>query len=123
MELIEHRRKFLVADNCYRVSIDGHKEYLWVEVHTGSEGYDEKVFIPRLISAERFLSGRGKFLVIVPFKRDVTTVKHVIHRYNLLAEEDETKPVLDLQLSEVISYQGISSFREKIGIYSHKKRV
>jgi len=108
-----------VADNCYRVTSNGKQNYLWVEIHTGSEGYDERYFIPRLLSAERHLKGKGRYVVIVPFKRDLALAKRSIRKYNLVATENETKPSLDLQLSEIISYQQIDSFREKLGFYKH----
>jgi len=112
-----------VADNCLRFRVDGHWEYFWFEVHTGSEKYDESVFIPRLLTAEQALHDRGKYVVIVPFKRDLDAAFRAIKKYNLLAEIDEAKPILNLKVSEIITYQSIDHFREKLGFYNHKLRV
>lgn len=112
-----------IADNCYVINKNGHKEHLWVEIHTGSEGYDEKIFIPRLLSAERELRGKGRYLVIVPFKRDLATAQRAIKKYNLQAESDGKKPSLELSLSEIVCYHELPSFREKLGFYRHATRV
>lgn len=118
-----HGRKNYVADACYRLHLNGKSEYLWFEFHTGSEDYYEKDFIERLLSAEQFLKGKGRYVVIVPFKRDREKAKRYIRKYNLLAQEDDSKPLLDLQLCEIITFQHIPLFREKLGFYIHKKRV
>ncbi|MBD3189823.1 MAG: hypothetical protein GF308_04230, partial [Candidatus Heimdallarchaeota archaeon] len=54
-----------VADQSYRIEIDGKKSYWWVEIHTGSEGYGWEKFLKRIVTAEERLKDRGKFLVIV----------------------------------------------------------
>jgi len=112
-----------VADNCLRILVDGSWETFWFEVHTGSEGYDETTFLPRLLSAERHLKGKGRFVVIVPFKRDFQKAQRAIRSYNRLAYTAESKPSLDLEVSEIITYHGIDDFREKLGYYKHYTRV
>ena len=44
-----------VADNCYWMNFHGQEEYLWQEVHTGSESYDHSVFLKRLLTMEEHL--------------------------------------------------------------------
>lgn len=112
-----------VADNCYRLTLSGRQELVWFEVHTGAEGYDEEYFIPRLLSAERFCKGKGRYVVIVPFKRNLSTARFAIEKYNRVAVEDDEKPILELKISEVISYTGIDGFREKLGLYQHRTSV
>ncbi len=111
-----------IVDNCLRFNIDGNWKYFWFEIHTGSEKYDKSIFIRRLLTAEKELQERGKYVVIVPFKRDLDTATRAIKRYNLKAEE-EGKPYLEMKISEIITYQGINHFREKIGFYKHITRV
>jgi len=114
-----------VSDHCLRVHSSSGSETLWFEVHTGSEGYDEQVFIPRLLSAEHFLqaNGNGRFVVIVPFKRDRDRALRSIKNYNKKAELDDSKPFLALEHCEIITYFGLSSFKEKLGFYKHISRV
>ena len=118
-----HTDKDYIADHCLHVQTSAGRETFWFEIHTGSEGYDEQVFIPRLLSAETFLKDKGKYVVIVPFKRNRDTALRAISKYNRLAEVDDTKPSLELELSEIITYHGIHSFREKLGFYNHLSRV
>lgn len=118
-----HGKGDYIADNCHRVLVNNKKEYIWFEVHTGAEGYDEDVFITRLLSAENHLKGKGRFVVIVPFKRDLDKARRGIQKYNLKAEVDENKPILELEVSEIISYHGIKNFKEKLGYYEHASRV
>jgi len=105
-------RCHLISGECY-----ADREY-----RSGRDG-SIRVFLPRLLSAERFLYGKGKFVVIVPFKRDLHKATRAIRNYNIKAETAEAKPVLDLRLSEIITYHGIDDFREKIGYYKHYKKV
>ena len=112
-----------ITDNCHRILVDNRQEYFWFEVHTGAEGYDEEVFISRLLSAEQYLKDKGRYIVIVPFKRDLDKAKRSIQKYNQKAETDESKPVLELAVSEIISYHGIKNFKEKLGFYEHVSRV
>ena len=112
-----------VADHCLRILTNGSWETFWFEIHTGSEGFDEQIFIPRLLSAEHHLKGKGRFVVIVPFKRDLQKAKRSIRNYNAKASTDDNFPVLDLHLSEIISYYGIDDFREKLGYYHHYTKV
>ncbi len=64
-----------IADLVYRLRLFDKNSSFWVEVHTGSEGYDEKIFLRRLVTMSHFLADRMNdfFVVIVPFQRDVTT--------------------------------------------------
>jgi len=111
-----------VADNCLRFRVNGRWQYYWFEVHTGTEGYDETIFIKRLLTAEKALPSRGKFVVIVPFKRDRDKALRAIKSYNKKIQGIE-KPLLDLKVSEIITYQGINQFKEKLGFYKHTTRV
>ena len=111
-----------VADNCLRFRVNGRWQYYWFEVHTGTEGYDESIFIKRLLTAEKALLSRGKFVVIVPFKRDRDKALRAIKSYNRRIQGTE-KPQLDLKVSEIITYQGIPQFKEKLGFYKHTTRV
>lgn len=118
-----HGKGEYVSDNCHRILVDNKKEYFWFEVHTGAEGYDEEYFITRLLSTEKHLKNKGRYIVIVPFKRDLDKAKRGIQKYNLKAEADDSKPSLELHLSEIISYHGITNFKEKLGYYEHATRV
>lgn len=94
------------ADNCYRVIVDGRTTYYWFEIHTGSEGYDEKMFIPRLLTAELRLRGRGKYIVIVPFGKDVDKARKAIKEYNeKQSVQQGEKPKLELKLTKIIHYR------------------
>jgi len=112
-----------VADHCLRFRREGGNEVIWFEVHTGSEGYDESLFIPRLLSAEHHLKSKGRFVVIVPFKRDRDKALRAIKHYNKRVEADDSKTSLDLELSEIITYHGLDAFREQLGFYCHLSRV
>lgn len=113
-----------IADGCYRVEVNGKQTYFWVEVHTGGEGYDEEVFIKRILTAENALKKRGTYLIIVPFTVDVDKAKDGIRKYNkkktVLGGE---KPKVSLNLTEIIHYRQIPVWKESIGMYQHKTRV
>ncbi|MBD3190152.1 MAG: hypothetical protein GF308_05895 [Candidatus Heimdallarchaeota archaeon] len=110
-----------VADQSYRLTIDGKKSYCWVELHTGSEGYGWEKFLKRIITAEERLRERGKFLVIVPFKREKEKAKRAIKKYN--EAEEREGPRIEQKVSQVIAYEEIADWQEQEGLYEHQKRV
>ena len=112
-----------VCDGCYRVNLDGEPTTWWIEVHTGSEGYDERVFIRRLLTMEHQLKNKGRFAVIVPFGRDIDKARIAIKRYNEQVAISGEKPLLQLKISEIIHYLQIVQLREEMGFYRHKKKV
>ncbi len=57
-----------VVDNCLRVEHLDKTSYWWFEVYTGSKAYDERDFLKRLLTAEKELKDRGRYVVLVPFK-------------------------------------------------------
>jgi len=109
-----------VVDNCFRVEHAGQHSYWWFEVHTGSEGWGEDIFLKRLLTAEQELAGRGRFAIIVPFKRDRDKALHAIRSYNLKAMSDPSLPKLELALSQVIHFTALDSLREQLGFYRHR---
>jgi len=113
-----------VADMCYRLTVASKVSYIWIEAHTGSEGYDESVFLKRLLSAEIALRGRGEYLVIVPFTIDLDTVAEAIRVYNSQSSVlDGTKPLLALQLTTIIDYRRITHWKHRKGLVKHKTKV
>ncbi|MBN1330460.1 MAG: hypothetical protein JXA54_13380 [Candidatus Heimdallarchaeota archaeon] len=113
-----------IADMCYRLTVTGNISYVWIEAHTGSEGYDESVFLKRLLSAEVALRGRGEYLVIVPFTIDLDTVGEAIRAYNnQTAVLDGIKPALDLRLTTIIDYRRINHWKHRKGLVKHKTIV
>ena len=111
-----------VCDGCYRVNLDGGSTNWWIEIHTGSEGYDERVFIRRLLTMEYQLNNKGRFAVIVPFGRDVDKARIAIKKYNERVAISGKKPLLKLQISRIIHYMQIKQLKEEIGFYIHKRK-
>jgi len=109
-----------VVDNCLRVDGNGDSQYFWFEVHTGSERYDEGIFLKRLLTAEKELVGRGRFVVIVPFKRDRDKAFHAISSYNRKAKNDPSLPELALKISQIVHFSALSDLREQLGFYRHR---
>ncbi|MHA1185888.1 MAG: hypothetical protein ACTSSK_03295 [Candidatus Heimdallarchaeota archaeon] len=114
-----------VSDLVYRLDLFGKKNTFWVEVHTGSEGYDQKVFLRRLVTMSQFLAGRSAdfFVVIVPFVRDVTTGLASLTKYN----EDvrlgvRSSPGISLEKVKLLSFNQISNLKESFGFYRHSTR-
>ncbi|NPD90556.1 MAG: hypothetical protein HGN29_17730 [Asgard group archaeon] len=103
-------------------NLDGESTTWWIEVHTGSEGYDERVFIRRLLTMEHQLNNNKRFAVIVPFGRDVDKARIAIKKYNGQAAINGEKPLLTLQQSEILHYGEITQLREKMGFYKHKTK-
>lgn len=111
-----------VVDNCLQINVDGKQSYYWFEVHTGTKAYDETNFIKRLLTAEKKLKGRGRYVVFVPFKRERDKAMQAIKEYNSNLAKETSTPTLELKLSQVICYHDIKSLREQMGIYTHRKR-
>ena len=111
-----------IADNCYWMNFHGQEEYLWQEVHTGSEQYDQTVFLKRLLTMEEYLSrkGTGYYVVFVPFVRDKQKAMQAIEKYNEMNKI--TGRTLELQRSFIEPYSAINLFKERIGVYSHQKK-
>lgn len=113
-----------IVDGCYRMSVNEKQTYFWVEVHTGGEGFNEEVFIKRILTAENGLKKRGTYLIIVPFTVDVDKAKDSIRKYNKKKTVLEgKKPKVALKLTEIIHYRQIPVWKESIGLYQHKTRV
>ncbi len=109
-----------VVDNCLRVDHTGGSTLWWFEVHTGSKAYNESDFLKRLLTAEKELRGRGRYVVLVPFKRDRDKALHAIQAYNLRAKADPSHPELSLNLSQVVHFTALSDLREQMGFYHHR---
>ena len=110
--------KDYVVDNCYAFQSNGREQYLWQEVHTGSEGYNEHIFLKRIITMENFLTttGRGYFVVFVPFVRDFTErVAPALERLKALAPD-----IVPLRRCFVVPYTHIDLFKERLGFYHHR---
>ncbi|MGC9780061.1 MAG: hypothetical protein HZR80_12520 [Candidatus Heimdallarchaeota archaeon] len=105
------------------MNLDGEPTTWWIEIHTGSEGYDERVFIRRLLTMEHQLKNKGRFAVIVPFGRDVDKARIAIKRYNEQVAISGEKPLLQLKISKIIHYLQIVQLGEEMGFYRHKKKV
>ncbi len=112
---------FYVADNCYCLTLHGQTKYLWTEVHSGSEGYDERTFLKRLLTMERYLYTHplGLYVVFVPFVRDVTTALDQVTAYN--SHLSDSFP-LTLNHIRLTHYYGMATLKESIGIYQHQYR-
>ena len=112
-----------VADFVYKVRLPDSVRFYWFEVHTGSEGYTEDVFLKRLLSMEQFLADRddGYFVVLVPFASDVVKGEEAIQAYNLHVTSPQ-QPTLSLQKSRLLHYKQISSLRGEVGHYEHSTR-
>lgn len=110
---------YYVADNCYWFNFHGKEEYLWQEVHTGSEGFDSRIFIKRLLTMEHQLiaNWKGYYVVFVPFVRDVAKAQKAITNYNRKSPE---KPLF-LTRCFIVPYTHIPLFKERLGIYHHQK--
>jgi len=112
-----------VADNCYWMNFHGQEEYLWQEIHTGSESYDHTVFLKRLLTMEEYLDrerGTGYYVVFVPFVRDKAKAKNSIETYNQMKQLTGKK--LELQRCFIVPYSAINLFKERIGVYSHQTK-
>lgn len=105
-----------VCDGCYKVELDGRKEYWWFEIHTGSEGYDEKIFLKRLRSAYDYTKYRGKYVAILPFPRDLTSAKSALLKYT-------TNNNIELRNILLYHYKQITYLKQQMGFYKHKKRL
>jgi len=111
-----------VADNCYWMNFHGQEEYLWQEIHTGSEQYDHVVFLKRLLTMEDYLrqKGTGYYVVFVPFVRDKQKAMNAIEKYNQMNKL--TGRTLELQRCFIEPYSAINLFKERIGVYSHQTK-
>ena len=103
--------------------MDGESTTWWIEVHTGSEGYDERVFIRRLLTMEQPLNSKERFAVIVPFGRDADKARIAIKKYNEQAAISREKPLLQLRNSRIIHYSQIAQLKDEMGFYKHKNKV
>jgi len=114
-----------VSDMVYRLDLFGKKNTFWVEAHTGSEGYDQNIFLRRLVTMSQFLADRSDdfFAVLVPFVRDVTTGLVSITKYNeevRLGVRDS--PEISLDKVKLLSFNQIRAFKESFGFYRHSTR-
>ncbi|MCE7743518.1 MAG: hypothetical protein GPJ52_00120 [Candidatus Heimdallarchaeota archaeon] len=114
-----------VADFVYRTRLPDRDGSLvhWFEVHTGSEGYGEIIFLKRLLTMEQFLADRENnfFVVLVPFASDVVKGEAAIRKYNQ-QKTTTHQPVLTLQKSRILHYKQISSLRGEVGSFEHRTR-
>jgi hypothetical protein len=112
-----------VTDFVLRSRISDDSLVHWFEVHTGSEGYGEDVFLKRLLTMEQFLAERedGFFIVLVPFASDVVKGEEAVRRYNSGVAGTQ-RPFLTLQRSRILHYKQLDSLRGELGHYSHSTR-
>lgn len=112
-----------VADFVYKSLVPDGSLVHWFEVHTGSEGFGEDIFLQRLLTMEQFLADRdnGFFVVLVPFASDVVKGEAAIRKYNSNVATSH-KPFLTLQKSRILHYKQIDSLRGELGHYEHRKR-
>ncbi|MHA1366769.1 MAG: hypothetical protein ACTSVH_05050 [Candidatus Heimdallarchaeota archaeon] len=114
-----------VADLAYRLRLFGSNRTFWVEVHTGSEGYDQKVFLRRLVTMSQFLADRSDdfYVVVVPFQRDVTTGIASITKYNETVRNGvRDSPEISLEQIKLLSFNQIPDLKESFGFYQHSTR-
>jgi len=109
-----------VVDNCLRVEHNGMSSYWWFEVHTGSKAYNTNDFLKRLLTAEKELKGRGRYVVIVPFKRERDKALQAIYEYNHQAKTNSSLPELILNLSQIVHFTALGNLREQMGFYRHR---
>ncbi|MBD3189813.1 MAG: hypothetical protein GF308_04175 [Candidatus Heimdallarchaeota archaeon] len=109
-----------IADSCYRLT-DG--SYLWLEVHTGTEGYDERVFLKRIETMERYLAKqrKGQYLVVVPFRRARIKGEEALKKFQRKKEREGE--ALVVKNSYLVHYWEIEEVKERLGIYEHRRRV
>ncbi|MGC9778577.1 MAG: hypothetical protein HZR80_04990 [Candidatus Heimdallarchaeota archaeon] len=112
-----------VADFVYRARLPDSVRFYWFEIHTGSEGFDENIFLKRLLTMEQFLAERENsyFVVLVPFASDVVKGEEAIRKYNQQIATTQ-KPILSLQKSRILHYKQISSLRGEVGHFEDKTR-
>lgn len=114
-----------VADLVYRLRLFDKNSSFWVEVHTGSEGYDEKIFLRRLVTMSHFLADRYNdfYIVIVPFVRDTQTGLASISKYNESIRKGVLDaPLISLEQIKLLSFNQISGLKESFGFYQHSTR-
>lgn len=111
-----------VADSCYRLTLHEQTKYLWTEVHSGSEGYDERIFYKRLRTMEEYLHQhpKGLYVVFVPFVRDV---QRALEGLEEQATTQTSMNPLSLNRIRIMHYYNIDAFKETIGIYQHKTKT
>ncbi|MGC9778309.1 MAG: hypothetical protein HZR80_03615 [Candidatus Heimdallarchaeota archaeon] len=112
-----------VSDFVYKAHLPEDNRFYWFEVHTGSEGYTEAIFLKRLLTMEQFLTDRENsyFVVLVPFASDVVKGEEAIRKYNSQVASTQ-KPTLILQKSRILHYKQIGSLRGEVGYYEHSTR-
>ncbi|MGC9778285.1 MAG: hypothetical protein HZR80_03495 [Candidatus Heimdallarchaeota archaeon] len=113
-----------VSDFVYKAHLPEDNRFYWFEVHTGSEGYGEDIFLKRLLTMEQFLADRDNsfFIVLVPFASDVVKGEEAIRKYNLQAGGAGNKPFLSLAKSRLLHYKQLKSLRGEVGSYDHSTR-
>jgi len=112
-----------VADFVYKARLSDRSLLYWFEVHTGSEGYGEDIFLKRLLTMEQFLADRENsfFIVLVPFASDVVKGEEAIRKYNSRIASTGSPPLL-LRKSRLLHYKQIKSLRGELGHYEHRTR-
>ncbi|NHK30080.1 MAG: hypothetical protein FK730_01925 [Asgard group archaeon] len=110
-----------VCDACFRLEQSPHQKYLWVEIHTGSEGFDEHIFLKRLLTMEQYLTTRddGCYIILVPFAKDITTAEVAIESYNASPKGSITP--LQLNHTQIVHYKHIPLLRKQLGLYHHRR--
>ena len=119
--------KKYTADGCYRLTYADNPSkysYVWLEAHTGTEGYDSRIFLKRIVTAEQKMKGRGEFLIIVPFTTDIDKGQTAIREYNECNEvKDGEKPKIELKITTIIDFRRIKHWKCRKGLLKHKTVV
>ena len=74
---------------------------------------------------EHFLADRpiDRYIVIVPFHKDVSKALTAIERYNnLVLSQALSSPSIPLTRSSILCFTQIKNFKESFGFYEHRTR-
>lgn len=116
-----------IADGCYRLTTadaPSTASYVWLEAHTGSEGYNRSIFLQRILTAEQKLKGRGEFLVVVPFTIDLDKARASIREHNAGRQVQQgERQKIALELTTIIDYRQLKHWKDRKGLLRHRIRV
>ncbi|MHA1155941.1 MAG: hypothetical protein ACTSQK_07515 [Candidatus Heimdallarchaeota archaeon] len=119
--------KEYTADGCYRLTYPDNPSkysYVWLEAHTGTEGYDSRIFLKRIITAEHEMKGRGEFLIVVPFTTDIDKARTAIRKYNETKEvKNGAKPKIELKVTTIIDFRRLKHWKCRKGLLKHRTVV
>ncbi len=116
-----------IADGCYRLTFADKPSsfsYVWLEAHTGTEGYDRNIFLKQILTAEQNMKERGEFLIVVPFTIDLDKARTAIRKYNKLPSVVRgERPEIVLEVTKIIDYRRLKHWKDRKGLLKHRKKV